>query len=206
VDDLTLLAIEAETLFELTPTGRLRRVNSPERGAAPRLWLGCGADGYVVRLRHDVGDATAAAVEGITGDVTRHVTYVFPRALRYEHEVRVVCSDTATVDALPDELVAMGFADASHFWPPWCAALDAGTIVSVAFTARLSADGAEAGVATVPSARGRGFAAAATAAWAAHPALGDRVRFYSTQASNVSSQRVAQRLGLRLVGTTVSVA
>jgi hypothetical protein len=54
--------------------------------------------------------------------------------------------------------------------------------------------------------RGGRFAAAATAAWAARPALGDRVRFYSTQASNVSSQRVAQRLGLRLVGTTVSVA
>ena len=84
-------------------------------------------------------------------------------------------------------------------------ALHDGEIASLVETVRIGPTGAEAGVNTVPDLRGRGFAAAATAGWAMSPSLGGRTRFYSTSATNRSSQRVAARLGLRYIGASFSL-
>ena len=61
---------------------------------------------------------------------------------------------------------------------------------------------AECGVWTHPDYRGRGYAAAVTAAWADILRARGRCPFYSTDAQNVSSQRVAARLRLRPIGWT----
>jgi predicted GNAT family acetyltransferase len=70
-------------------------------------------------------------------------------------------------------------------------------IASIAFAARLGAGGAEVGVYTFPGWRSKGLAAAVTAKWSAHPDLEERELFYSTTISNISSRRVAARLGLQ---------
>jgi predicted GNAT family acetyltransferase len=79
-------------------------------------------------------------------------------------------------------------------------AVSDGEVVSICHCARLSDRGAEAGVWTDAKYRGRGLAAAVTAAWASLLAGSGRTLFYSTSAENVSSQRVAARLGLREIG------
>ena len=128
------------------------------------------------------------------------------------HDVTLVSSGTPEGDRLltrladqgmPQALVALGFVDASELWEPWCLALHQGEIASVTITARLGPKGAEVGVATVPALRERGLAAAATAGWASHPSLRERALFYSADRTNVSSQRVAERLGLRFIGTSL---
>jgi predicted GNAT family acetyltransferase len=135
--------------------------------------------------------------------------------VEFAHDVTLVASDTPagnglladlTERGMPPELAALGFVDANEFWAPWCVALHRDAIVSIAFSARLGPAGADTGVATAPAYRGRGFAAAATAGWAALPALRNRALFYSTQRTNVSSQRVAQRLGLRFLGATMGIS
>ena len=147
-------------------------------------------------------------------EIERDVTYTMPRSLRHGGDLRVISSDTEEgvellarldVRGLPDDLVEMGFEDASHLWAPWTLAVVDGTIVSVAFTARLSSAGAEVGVATPTRFRGRGFAAAVTAEWTSVPSLADRALFYSTRLSNVSSLRVVERLRLPLLGPSVSI-
>jgi RimJ/RimL family protein N-acetyltransferase len=85
---------------------------------------------------------------------------------------------------------------------PWAIATIDGAPVSMCHSARLSERGAEAGVWTAPEHRGRGYAAAVTADWAALLAPSGRHLFYSTSADNASSQRVAARLGLRPIGWT----
>ena len=65
--------------------------------------------------------------------------------------------------------------------------------------------GAEVGIVTVPALRGRGYATAATAGWASLPALRRRVLFYSALQTNVSSRRVAERLGLRFLGGSLTI-
>lgn len=83
---------------------------------------------------------------------------------------------------------------------PWAMIVEGDRVLSICHCARLAAEGVEAGTWTVEDARGRGLAAAATAAWAdACRALLGLV-FYSTDINNRSSQQVAARLGLPLVG------
>jgi hypothetical protein len=142
------------------------------------------------------------------------LAWCFPQALDYPVQVPVIASDTPqgaqlvtrlASDGLPDALLQLGFASPDDFWEPWCAAVHLDEIASIAFAARLGRHAAATGVATVPAYRGQGFAAAATAAWAAHPALRGRVLFYGANRTNTSSQLVAQRLGLRFFGTSLSI-
>jgi GNAT acetyltransferase len=175
------------------------------------MWLAGTNAGNVVRFRHDVEEHVALLG---AGRVEHELTFVLPERALVPHRGSVVASGTPAGDALlarlqsegmPAGLAGMSFADTGDLWPPWCAALGGDTVVSVAFTARLSPLGAEAGVATAPEARGRGLAAAVTAAWSMHPTLAGRACFYTTDAENRSSRRVAERLGLRLLGATISV-
>ncbi|MES3027803.1 MAG: GNAT family N-acetyltransferase [Pseudomonadota bacterium] len=109
-------------------------------------------------------------------------------------------------EGMAPDLVEMGFRGIGDLWAPWCLALQDGQIASLAFTARLGADGAELGLATLPAFRGRGLAAAATAGWSALPALAERTLFYSTAMSNLASQRVVAKLRLKFLGPTLSIS
>ena len=111
-----------------------------------------------------------------------------------------------SANGLPSGLRDLGFDDTSDLWQPWCMALHDGDVASVAFAARLSENGAELGVATVHAHRGRGYAAAATTGWSRLPSLRSRALFYSTDRTNVSSQRVVARLGLRYVGASLRLS
>ncbi|MBI4202850.1 MAG: GNAT family N-acetyltransferase [Chloroflexi bacterium] len=143
------------------------------------------------------------------------LTYCFPGHLQYDHNVTLVTSGTPEGDrfltnqaadqGMQQTLAALGFSGVSDLWAPWCIALYQGEIASIGITARLGAEGAEAGVITVPVLRGRGFAAAAAAGWAVHPLLRGRALFYSTDHANVSSQRVAARLGLPFLGASLRI-
>jgi hypothetical protein len=148
-----------------------------------------------------------------TERVGRGVIYALPGGLAHDASVRIVRSETAQGEALmtalarqmPPALVEAGFATADDFWAPWCVALEGDQIAATAFAARLGPRGAEIGVYTFPGFRGRGLAAAVTAAWSSHPALIGRALFYSRSADNASSGRVAQRLGLRRIGASLRV-
>ncbi|MDP1601593.1 GNAT family N-acetyltransferase [Phenylobacterium sp.] len=113
---------------------------------------------------------------------------------------------TLTREGMPPALVEMGFRDAGDLWAPWCLALQDGQIASLAFAARLGGGGAELGLATLPAFRGLGLAAAATAGWSALPSLADRTLFYSTATSNLASQRVVTKLGLKFIGPTWAIS
>jgi hypothetical protein len=88
---------------------------------------------------------------------------------------------------------------------PFFAAIEGDRAVAVSVTVIASQNAHEAGVETLATYRGRGFAADAAAAWAdAVRALG-ATPFYGTTFDNISSQRLAQRLGLSLVASEFSV-
>ena len=146
--------------------------------------------------------------------VAPHVIYRLPNHLEYEHTATIVrgdCAEGAAMLArfaergLPQAMLAAGFKGVGDFWEPWCVAVEHDEIAAIAFAARLGDNGAEIGVYTFPNFRSRGFAAAVTASWSSMPRLDGRALFYSTARSNRSSQRVAARLGLRMIGASVSI-
>ena len=141
--------------------------------------------------------------------------YELPQLLPYMSDARLIGSDSEegrdfvrslSATGLSAGLFEIGFRDVADFWPPWCVAVVDGEIASIAFAARLSDLGAELGLATAKTFRGRGFAAAATAGWSRLPSLQSRVLFYSTDRNNISSQRVAARLGLQLRGASLRIS
>ncbi|HEY3081773.1 MAG TPA: GNAT family N-acetyltransferase, partial [Chloroflexota bacterium] len=90
---------------------------------------------------------------------------------------------------------------------PWAMAVAEGRVVSICHTPRsMTKQAAECGVWTHPDYRGRGYAAAVTATWADILRASGRCLFYCTDAQNFSSQRVAARLRLRLIGWTWNLA
>src|SRR5262249_3621866 len=125
--------------------------------------------------------------------------YELPHNLVYPHEFRIVRSGTPEGDGLYVDLVAngvpeglreLGFKDDREFWEPLCAALQDPEPDAFAFAARLGEKSAATGVATARAFRGRGLAAAATAAWTWHPRLAGLILGYSHNRDNRSSQRV----------------
>jgi Acetyltransferase (GNAT) domain len=234
--DPELLEIQFRTAFVFERSGRIATTNDPDRSPAPRFALfGC-ASGNVYGVRADVTDGVASRLMDIAaleppflGGTSRHVdryiellshdvrvsrprvgaTFVLPHDIAYQHNVQLICSDSAegqerrailAAAGVPAGLAEMGFVDASEFWDPWCVALQHGEVASVAFAARLSQSGASLGLATPPELRGKGYAAAAAAGWTRMSALRSRALFYNTDQTNISSQRVVARLGLRLLG------
>lgn len=152
-------------------------------------------------------DQIARLLDGPPARLEVGFNYVLPRQALPTG--RFVCGNTAQGDALlaslcrdamPAHLLAAGFVSVGDFWPPWCVAMQDGVIAAIAFSARLAPTSAAVGVYTFPGFRGRGLAAAVTARWTTLPGLGTRRLFYGTSKANLSSQRVAARLGLERVG------
>jgi hypothetical protein len=213
VGDLGLLALDLDTLFVMSRGGHdvggaiardiIALVNDeppwPDPAVQPSCLLGLTrllsreapieavSRGIIYRLPN--GPAGECSADLISGD---------------EPEGRALAARLAR-DGMPQAVTGAGFLGVDDFWPPWCVALEAGHIAAVAFAARLGAIAAEVGVYTFPGYRGRGLAAAVTARWSSLPALGDRRLFYSTQTTNRSSQRVADRLGLARLGATLAL-
>ena len=121
--DGDLLAVQVATLFVLTESGQILHENDPDRSAGPRLYLAGCESGNVVRIRHDVGDETARAIDALVADEpplrdqdstpvhlddyvellaaeapveqrSIGLNYRFPDHLGYEHDVMLVRSDT----------------------------------------------------------------------------------------------------------------
>jgi Acetyltransferase (GNAT) domain len=151
--------------------------------------------------------------EGPASQPNLGMSYVLPNNVAYPHDARLICSDSPegqdlraswATKGIPNGLAEMGFS--GDFWEPWCVALEQGEVASVAFAARLSETGACLGLATSPELRGKGYGAAATAGWARMLALRSRALFYGASQTNISSQRVIARLGLRFLGNSLALS
>ncbi len=142
------------------------------------------------------------------------VIYQLPNHAKYEHGANIVRGDSVegrqlrarfAERGMPQPMLDAGFQSVADLWEPWCIAIEDDEVAAIAFAARLGAEGAEIGVYTFPKFRSRGYAAAVTASWSAMTSLADRALFYSTSRSNRASQRVAARLGLRMIGASFSI-
>jgi hypothetical protein len=143
------------------------------------------------------------------------LVYELPHAHPYPSDARLISSDSKegqdlmqswAADGVPEGLFELGFREVTDFWTPWCAAVIDGEVASIAFAARLADAGAELGLVTIKAFRGRGLAATATAGWSRLATLRSRTLFYSTDQANISSQRVAGRLGLRIRGASLRIS
>lgn len=85
-------------------------------------------------------------------------------------------------------------------WPCF-AVIDGEDAVAVCQSVRATPQAVEAGVETVDTFRGRGYATAVVRAWATEVRAAGLLPIYSTSWENLASRGVARKLGLRLFGT-----
>lgn len=225
LSNLDLMALQAETLFRHDAAGRLVAVNEPGDLPAPRLFVGRTTAGNLWRFRHDlppalVRDLARALAAAPPATDLREPPAAFDRLrdlLEAQAPVESVWMGPAwhfpespmpAGDAVPLTSTEGLTLESRFAWlaaevadvQPCLAVIRDGTVVSVCFSARTSPRAAEAGVETLAAHRGRGYATAAVAAWAAAVRAAGRVPLYSTSWDNRASQGVAARLGLVLYG------
>ena len=58
----------AAPYFVFTDAGRILHENAPDRAAGPRVFLAACAGGTILRMRHDVGEEAARAIELLVAD------------------------------------------------------------------------------------------------------------------------------------------
>lgn len=230
------MELQVRTLYELDAYGRIVRMNlgaeAPVPRPAPRFFLGRTAGGNVVVLHQDVPRQVAAelsslaAAEPLAYDFEAPPRQLYPllHALRRHGSAKDLWRGPAFT--FPEELatppahVAQLLRGETHLLhpdlAPWAidfpacepafAAFEGSIAVAICATVRSSRGGAEAGVETAGAFRGRGFAPAATAAWAQAIRDSGRVPFYSTSWENTASQAVARKLNLILFGEDLHVS
>jgi len=88
---------------------------------------------------------------------------------------------------------------------PIAAAIEQGSAVAICFCSRLPNRATEAGVETLPAHRGKGYATAAVATWAAEVRRRGILPLYSTSWENLASQRIAYKLRMVLYGDDWSI-
>jgi hypothetical protein len=199
---------------------------------APRFFMGRSSVSNVWRFRHDVPDDVMleldrlARAEPITAnlqDEPRQANAI--RAVLQRHQAltdeyrgpayHIPDGSKATRDAV---LVTDENAHVLEQHFPWkltsrnnfktgplVAVVVDGSAVSMCFCARLTDRAAEAGVDTVESARGHGYAVAAVALWASVIRQRGLEPLYSTSWDNTASRSVARKLGAVQYGEDWSI-
>ena len=218
-DERVLLDLHERSLFTRDAAGRLLLVNEPNATRrAPRFYLGRSPGGSVWRFRDDLSHALVheldtlcrdEANDGIGGREPRHRD-AFLRALSATdaqawsgpaYSFPSVVSPPASVvriDRSNAELLHGGFEAwlGDLDWQPFVAVVIERRAVAICASVRITARAHAAGVETLPTFRGRGYARSAVLGWAAHVQARGALPIYSTSWSNTASQAVARSLGL----------
>ena len=224
--------MHVEALFTHDAQGRMRRVNEPGGGKAPRFFFGRTAEGNVWRFRHDLGvglirelelacRAESVAEKELAEQVRSRPyeallaqdapvksvwagpTYRFPRLGELPDASGTVLVTESNADVLLPHLEEW-MEDVGEGGPV-LAVVETGKAVSICCSVRMTGAVHEAGVETHPDFRGRGHATGAVAGWARAVREMGRIPLYSTSWKNSASRAVARKLGLVVYGATVQV-
>lgn len=232
MDDRSLMRLHVETLFTHDSAGRLERVNEPNGGPAPRLFLGRTRNGCELRFRADVPAAVVeelalvAASRKISADVG-HLLQIDPKPYEVVLDQDARVSRTWTGPSFcfpphlrePDNAVLVTESNPEilrpHFesWlddllesQPFVAVRLEGRAVSVCGSVRITAEAHEAGAETAPEYRGQGYGAAVVSAWAREVIGRGAIPLYSTSWVNTASLALARKLDLVQYGSVLHIA
>ncbi|CAN5711283.1 N/A [soil metagenome] len=229
---LQLMALHIDTLFCCDPDGRLRGVNEAGEPSAPRFYMGRTHAGNVWRFRYDLPAATVEKLERLcqaeplTSDLASlPQNYAALRALLQEHapikneyrgpaywipEDSEPAVPVVLISETNAELLRAGFSWALPLPPdknlgPFAAAIEQDSAVSLCFCSRRPAQATEAGLETLAAFRGKGYATATVAKWAAEVRRMNCLPMYSTSWDNLASQAVARKLKMVCYGEDWSI-
>lgn len=225
---MSLLRHHLDSLYRTDARGRLTAVNQWDGGPVPRLHLCRSTDGNHWRVRADLDEQTAFALDALcraeptlgdprrepdlAGDAIRLLEAHSPVEAIWHGPVFAFAATPAVSEApgtvaitpanarLLEARLPDWLPDVPHR-QPFLAALVDGDAVAVCASVRITPAVHAAGVETHPDFRRRGLARRVVGAWAAAVRRLGAAPVYSTSWENTASQAVARHLGLELIGT-----
>ena len=231
--DLELMNLHLRALFTLNADSRLLFVNEPDgaRSSAPRLYLGRTRAGNVWGFHAALPENLVKELDALCADEPplnieskeppRHAER-YAQLLEKHAPVKSVSAGPAY--NFPENigptkpLVVMTEHDAEKLrggfeelaselpaWQPFVALFEGNRAVSVCRSVRITPEAHEAGVETLPDARGKGYAKDVVAEWARLVRAGGAIPLYSTSWENTASQAVARKLCLECYGAEYQV-
>ncbi len=221
--DLELARMQAEALYVHDANGRLLCSNEPDPDQpAPRFFLARTVAGNLWRTRYDLPTALTTDLEQLASDEpVVHDRRELHEPPRYMQKYRELLERYAPIEKtyigpayyLPDldpptDTVTITPENATllqTYFPytltrlaeraPIVVITIEGMAVAACYSARITAQVAEAGVNTEEAYRGRGYADQTVRGWAAAIRATNRLPLYSTWWDNTASQAVAAKLG-----------
>ena len=229
-DPFESVSLHVDALYRRDAVGRLLESNEASPTPAPRVFIARTTAGACCYFHADVPKALAYEIRNLVvalpsypvrrGEIAAYAAVEEAIAaagpirsrwhgLAYEFGEPVAPRSSEIAQITDDRSALQGqFADFRiklDKMGPFFAIIRDGAVVSACYSARTTADAAEAGVDTDPAHRGRGFAATVVNAWRAAIEDSGRTALYSTSYDNLSSQAVARRLGMRQYAETYSL-
>lgn len=221
VNEQELLSLHLDVLFVRNDQGRMLKTNSPSQSPPPRFYLGLTTHGAIRLYRHDVSAGMRDHLRSLSEPLANHSNLSAPLcdldaildsitlsgviakvwqgpAFRFKH-LPVERSDAILVTSQNSHVLHAHFHDCLESvckGQPLAAVVVNGHAVSICCSGRYSHKAHEAGVETVSSFRGRGYAGEAVPLWAAAVAASGKIPLYSTSWDNAASCAVARKLGL----------
>ena len=229
ISDFRMMGIQAETLFVHDIEGRLTGINAPDHGCPPKFFLGWTMKGHICRFRSDLPNETIekledlVALEPIPTDLCRYPIHLqdyqdlmqtdakleqiwIGPAYRFPDKVREPSNEVTQITKGNVGLLRSGFSNLiDHLesaFPVFAYVIN-GIAVSICCTARMSPQAAEAGVETMGSYRGKGYAIEVVTGWARSIRGLGRIPLYSTSRDNRASRKVATKLALIQYGVDI---
>ena len=223
--------MHVEALFIHDDTGRLVCINEPERRPAPRFYIGCAADGVVMRFRHDLEDELVQSLEALCREVVPEAGLTIPA--RVSARIESLLAEVAPIErrwhgpvyrvprnaSEPSDAIAVTEVSADVLRPyltewlvdmtqsqPLVALVQNRRAVSLCCSGRRTPQAHEAAVETAAAFRGRGYGAQVVTKWAQAVAESGQIPLYSTSWENVASRALAEKLGLIHYGSDMHLA
>jgi RimJ/RimL family protein N-acetyltransferase len=231
---LELMQMHVAALFAHDERGRIVSTNEHDPDVAPLLYLGRTVAGNLWRFHADLPDDLVQQLElvlqrepvaadlaelertpttlselqkllssyRLIEDISSGPCWYFPEEIDLPNNVTEITPDNINLAQRYFEYTA----DHLRELQPCFAVVADGAAVAMCSTVRIPDRATEAGVYTEEPYRGRGYAAAVTAAWAIAIRESGLIPLYSTEWTNTASRHVAGKLGLILFGSDFSIS
>lgn len=210
-----LLDLHVKSLFTLDENENLLTINEPwnQSQPAPSLYVGTTCDGFqkffvraktdaLLRSKMETLFSQKAEPEHYVellggGEISKEICYCFAEKIPAKESCLLLT---------PENIAAVNLGEFSwlaeeiSFVQPCFVFLHEQTVVSVCRSVRIDR-AHEAGIETAADFRGKGYASVVLAAWAKELIHRGNIPLYSTHSTNLSSQRLAEKFGLRLFAT-----
>ncbi|WP_199620779.1 GNAT family N-acetyltransferase [Paenibacillus alkalitolerans] len=221
-NDNELMRVQASTLYVLNNENKIVRINEPAQASAPIFFVGKTRDSNLILVRHDlpqsiVEELTAATIGSFNitdlcrivekykrvKDVWLGPAYYFNKNIKQDTDQNIVVINETNSHLLSEYFDHL--TKTLLYRTPIASYVADGHAVSVCCSARKSNAAAEASLLTVPRYRGMGLAQKVVTKWSNEVYRLGLIPLYSTSWDNLSSQKVAQKLGLIQYGMDFNI-